>query len=282
MDHIELGNLNPAFLLLLFLLPGCISAPVSPTPEQKTPGSTRCTQPGMIQWLRVDPIGEIGLYLPPCYQKAENFAYPVLYLFPVFGGSDRDWFSMGVARVADDMIRGGEVPPFLIVTTGETFQDFNANFIVSTLIPYIETYAHASRDRRNRAVAGGSLGGASAYYLVFQHPELFASAGVFGNGLVMGQEAQVRSMLRVIPPGLKPRLFLNSGEEDPYMLQQAKAMIPLLAEAGIPSTEVFSPGDHSYKYWISNFPAFFRWLGEDLSSEFSIAPVPSGSVPPAH
>jgi S-formylglutathione hydrolase FrmB len=99
--------------------------------------------------------------------------------------------------------------------------------------------------------------------LTFQHPDLFASAGVFGNGLTTGQEAQDEAWLQAIPANLKPHVFLNSGEQDTYMLQQAKALIPYLDKYNIQHTEIFSPGDHSYSYWVTNFPAYFHWLAED-------------------
>jgi S-formylglutathione hydrolase FrmB len=47
------------------------------------------------------------------------------------------------------------------------------------------------------------------------------------------------------------------------MLQQAKALIPYLDRYGIPHTEIFSPGDHSYTYWLTNFPVYFHWLTKD-------------------
>jgi enterochelin esterase-like enzyme len=251
---------------LIVCLSRCLAMPTAPA-AQFTPTVSVCTQPGLTQWLTLKPIGEIGLHYPPCYQPAGESDYPVLYLVPVFGGSDRDWLTLGAAQLADRMIQTGQVPPFLIVATGNTFQDFHAQFMIDTVVPYIESHTRASSARRMQAVAGGSLGGASAYYLVFEHPEMFASAGVFGNGLVPGKEDQIRTLLMAIPPDFKPRIFLNSGESDPFMLKQAEALLPLLQGAGIQATTIFGPGDHSYTYWISNFPVYFRWLASDFQSD---------------
>jgi S-formylglutathione hydrolase FrmB len=44
------------------------------------------------------------------------------------------------------------------------------------------------------------------------------------------------------------------------MLDRAQVMIALLDEAGLAHETLFSPGDHSYTYWASNFPAYLRWL----------------------
>jgi enterochelin esterase-like enzyme len=256
--------MKPSLLLLpiLILLTSCLSARVTPT-AQPTATLPPCTQLGTVQLLKLDSVGEIGVYLPPCYDPVSSTLYPVLYLLPGFGGSYREWLDAGIASLADGLIRSREIPPMMIVTTDATFEALDPKLILTTLIPYIESHYRASPERSHRSIAGGSLGGATAYVLTFQHPNLFSSAGVFGNGLVYGQEAQFEAWLQAIPADLKPRVFFNSGEQDTYMLQQAKALIPLLDKYGIQHTEIFSPGGHNYNYWLGNFPAYFKWLAED-------------------
>jgi enterochelin esterase-like enzyme len=246
-----------AFLTLCFLS-GCASAPavMPPTP-------VACTRPGTIQPLTLSAVGEIGVYLPPCYDAHAMKPYPVLYLVPGFGGTYREWFAVGLAPITDKLIQSREIPPFIIVTTDNTYDYLQPEQIIITLIPYIESHYRASSARRLRSIAGGSLGGATAYVLTFQHPDLFSAAGVFGNGLTVGQEAQDEAWLQAIPPDLKPRFFFNSGQQDTYMLQQAKALIPYLDKYKLAHMEIFTPGGHTYQYWLSNFPAFFHWLAED-------------------
>jgi S-formylglutathione hydrolase FrmB len=112
-------------------------------------------------------------------------------------------------------------------------------------------------------VAGGSLGGVGAYRLALRFPEEFASAGLFGSGLVPGEEPQVRAWLRALPSEARPRMFLNCGEGDPLMLDAARVMMALLSEAGVPHTSIVSDGEHTYGYWVSNLAAYFVWLAED-------------------
>ena len=240
-----------AFLTLCFLS-GCASAP-----------PVACTQPGILHAVKLTALVDIGVYLPPCYNPHAGKLYPVLYLLPGFGGSYRQWFDVGLSPLADKLIQSAEIPPFIIVTTDNTYDYLKPDQIVTTLIPYIEDHYRASSDRHLRSIAGGSLGGATAYLLTFQHPDLFSAAGVFGNGLTVGQAAQDEAWLQAIPSGLKPRIFLNDGEQDTYMLQQAKALIPYLDKYKIQHTELFTPGNHSNTYWLTNFPAFLHWLAED-------------------
>jgi len=258
-------KLRLLLLSMLFSITGCLSAPARPaTPSvQMTATASPCTQPGTTLALTVAAVGEIGVYLPPCYDSSDETLYPVLYLLPGFGGDYHEWLDVGLPSLADDLIASGEIPPLIVVTTDDTYEDLQPDLIITTLIPYVQNHYRASPERSRRAIAGGSLGGATAYVLAFQHPDLFASAGVFGNGLIAGQEAQIEAWLQAIPEDLKPRLFLNSGEQDTYMLQQAQALIPLLDKYGIQHAEIFSAGGHDDGYWLSNFPDYLKWLAED-------------------
>ena len=249
-------------ILSFFVLLG--SAPAKPMRQATLlPSPTVCRSAGETRLVTAAFIGPVGLYLPPCYNPDSGFLYPVLYLLPGAGGSPKTWIDAGVAARADEAILQGDIPPFLIIMTDDTLEDISPDTIVGSLIPYVENHYPVRSDRLHRAVAGGSLGGYSAYALAFQHPELFASAGVFGNGLVTGMAEKTRAILLAIPPEQKPRVFLNSGESDTYLLQHAQMLIPLLDEAGISHMEVFNRGSHSYDYWLSNFPAYFRWLARD-------------------
>ena len=102
------------------------------------------------------------------------------------------------------LIITGEVPPLIIVTTDDSFDDLDGAFIVEQIIPYLESHYRASPHRQHRAVAGGSLGGASAYHLAFKQPEIFESAGIFGNGAATGEEDDIQSWLGAIPEANQP------------------------------------------------------------------------------
>jgi S-formylglutathione hydrolase FrmB len=231
--------------------------------------SIDCGKNGSVQAASIEnPLSsdtaiDFQIYLPPCYAANPDRLYPALYLMPGYGGTSNSWFRAGLATIADESILSGEVPPFLIVATSDTRDDLDAPFILQDILPYVESHYRASQLRQHRAVAGGSLGGGSAYRLVFKHPDLFASAGIFGNGAATGDEANIRSWLAAIPDAIRPRLFINYGEQDTYMLARARVLTALLDEAGIEHTDIFSPGNHSGTYWLTNFPAYFRWIAQD-------------------
>jgi enterochelin esterase-like enzyme len=259
------GEMKRPFLLLLLLIPALITCQTAPDLTAPLP----CDDPGIILHdlaLTETKRGydyHFQIYLPPCYELESEREYPVLFLIPGLGGGPAAWFQAGADQVADELILGGEVPPFLIVSTESTSSDPQGQIIVDELLPYVENEYRTLAERPYRAVAGASLGGIGTYRIVFQHPDLFATAGLFGSGLVSGEEALLQNWLAAMSPTEQPRVFFNTGEQDPLMLTQARAMIAILDEAGLSSTTLFGPGDHSFTYWIPNLPIYYKWLAEE-------------------
>jgi len=86
--------------------------------------------------------------------------------------------------------------------------------------------------------------------------------GIFGNRAAVGEEDNIRNWLSAISEANQPRVFLNCGEGDVYMLERARVPIGLLDEVRIEHVEIFSAGNHAYAYWLQSFPAFSRWLAQ--------------------
>jgi enterochelin esterase-like enzyme len=161
------------------------------------------------------------------------------------------------------MILSGEVPPFLIVATENTDADPMAETIFNELIPAVERQYPLLDDRRYRAVAGGSLGGIAAYRLAFQHPDTFSSAGIFGAGAISGEEKRIDEWLAAMTAANRTRVFMDTGDEDTFMLDRARVMKSILDEAGVQNQLHVGHGGHNYDYWVSNFAMYLRWLTKD-------------------
>ena len=86
---------------------------------------------------------------------------------------------------------------------------------------------------------------------------------MFGGGLIHGEESIFEGWLSVLTPENQPRIFLNSGEGDPLMLDRAQVMVKYLDEAGIENKLVSGPGDHTYDYWLKTFPEYLIWMARD-------------------
>ena len=261
-------KIRSLLLIGLLLVTGC-SRPTTHVSTSKLAAlAPDCQSAGTVQAADLD-LGSglryhYNLYLPPCYDGgAGGTVYPILYLVPGRSSAPETWFAAGLAPVADELILSRELPPFIIVTTENTEFDMPADNITKVLMPYIESTYPISPERRYHAVGGGSLGCVASYRIGFRAPERFASVGMFGCGVISGEEPQVRTWLAAMTPGNTPRVFLNTGFQDPLMMERARAMMGILDEYGISHTHVFTDGPHAYSYWITNMPAYLHWVALD-------------------
>lgn len=203
------------------------------------------------------------IYLPPCYAEQTETSYPIFYFIPGSGGYPALWFSAGINTIADKLILDRKIPPFILVSTDSTEDDFKGVLIYDELIPYIEDQYRVLDNRQYRSIAGGSLGGITSYRLGLQHPEAFSSVGMFGSGAISGEEKQIRAQLVALPLGQRPRFFMDTGEGDPLMLERAKVMDSMLDDYFIEHVFHIGDGGHNYEYWASNFEAYVLWVVEE-------------------
>lgn len=203
------------------------------------------------------------VYLPPCYADQAEASYPIFYFIPGRGSDPAAWFSAEINEVADQLILEKVIPPFIIVTTENTNNDPHGSDIYNDLLPYIENQYRVLDARDYHAVAGGSLGGITSYRLGFQYPETFSSVGMFGSGAISGEEKQIKVWLDAIPKKYETRVFMDTGEGDPLMLDRAKVMASLLDEFSVPHFLHIGTGGHDYNYWVSNLDMYFTWVAEN-------------------
>jgi enterochelin esterase family protein len=256
-----------SFLIFLF---GCISAststatlaptavPLAALPEGCT-SSSEIIRAELAKPARGYPYS-YRVYLPPCFSLESKARYPVLYLVPGRSSSPDSWLNAGLPAEVDRLILAQEIPPLIMVTTEDTDFDPLAETIYEELIPFVESQYPIAADRRYRAVAGGSLGGIAAYRLAFQYPATFSSAGLFGAGAISGEEPRIRAWLAQMNDSNRTRVFMNSGEDDPYMLERARVMKSILDEAGVENQLYVDEGGHHYSYWVPNFEIYLKWL----------------------
>lgn len=252
--------------LFILLLCGCASRPAPAEPASLPAG---CTKPGEIVHATL-PHPARGytyyyeVYLPPCFSTGSH--YPVLYLVPGRSSLPDTWFAAGLAEIVDKLILSSEVPPFIIVTTENTDSDPMADTISRELVPTVESQYPVLADRRYRAAAGGSLGGIAAYRLAFQYPDMFSSAGMFGAGAISGEEPRIQGWLSAMTDANRPRVFMDTGDEDVLMLERARVMKAMLDEAGVENELHVGHGGHNYSYWVSDFETYLKWMTRDWCS----------------
>jgi enterochelin esterase-like enzyme len=158
-------------------------------------------------------------------------------------------------------------------------------FIVEELLPYIHQ-RYSNLVIKERAFAGFSLGGLSAFDLVWNHSDIFSKVGVFSGALWWRSkdkkekdynEANDRLMHRQIrqgkhQPGLK--FFFECGELDETDDRNNNGVIDtiddtidlmreLLAKGYLEGKDMYylqlPDGKHDVRSWAKALPVFLKW-----------------------
>jgi enterochelin esterase-like enzyme len=159
------------------------------------------------------------------------------------------------------------------------------SFILEELIPYLESFQQVDRFDEI-AMAGFSLGGLSAFDLVWNEPGIFSKVGVFSGSFWWRSvdqshrsytEAGSRLMhVQVRNGSFQPRLkfFFACGDSDEAEDRNGNGVIDaiddtidlmreLLAKGYLEGRdfhyEQLSGGRHDVATWALAFPAFLRW-----------------------
>ena len=242
----------------------------TPIPPTATPTPLTClTQPGRVEQGVVNstvPPQEYLIYLPPCYDEQTDLRYPVLYLLHGQTYTDDQWVRLGVPQTADQMFFSGESVPFIIVFPDDRYWNnsagptFGTRFI-GALIPYIDFTYRTIPNREHRALGGLSRGGGWTVELGLENPELFGSLGLHSPAIFKDNAPVVEKNLLNIPEDLRPRLWLDAGDND-RELSSILQFEEMLTRNSFPHEFHFFSGDHSEIYWGAHVRNYLQWYAE--------------------
>lgn len=217
------------------------------------------------------------VYLPPGYSAQQR--YPVLYLLHGIGGKQHEW--QGYVRanaVIDNLIASGKALPMIVVMpngralpddstpppervfTAENAEGF-AKFerdLLDFLIPAVEAKYAASSDRRQRALAGLSMGGGQALNFGLAHLDRFAWVGGFSSA------PNTRSDAELLPdPAAAKRelalLYLSCGNKD-GLINVSQRVHRALKAQGVPHLWHVDEYGHDRDSWAENLFHFAQRL----------------------
>lgn len=209
---------------------------------------------------------QIVVYTPPDYHKNRSTRYPVLYL--LHGNNDLalGWTFAGNANlILDNLIASKKAAPMIVVMPwghalpfgarpGPNEPGNNARFeeyLLKEVMPSMEAKYRVLPGRRNRALAGLSMGGGQTLQIGLAHLDLFATLGVFGNGMTRTDfESRHKSVLADVADTNKKLdlLWIGVGKDDP-VLSRAKELSTTLTSHGIEHKYHETDGGHTYPVW---------------------------------
>ena len=255
---------------------------------------------------------ELSILLPP--GPARSGPLPVLYL-----NDGQDLERLHLQPTLDALYASGALRPFVLVAPHANEQrvqeygtashaDFNGrgsragaytSFVINELLPFAQGKYHASADPALAVMAGFSLGGLSAFDLVWHHPQVFARAGVFSGSFWWRQRAVgagytpadriMHGIIRARRAHPSHAFWLQSGTLDERgdrnengVIDSIEDCLDLLEElirSGLDPQRALryvqvEGGHHHPDTWGRVLPDFLRWAFGAENSAALPAPLP--------
>jgi enterochelin esterase-like enzyme len=137
----------------------------------------------------------LHVYTPPGYETSSE-RYPIFYLLHGASDSDASWSTVGRAGfILDNLIAAAKAKPMVVIMPhghtgpfgfgergGSMFGQFETEF-ATDIMPQMEKRYRVNTDRKNRALAGLSMGGGHTLNIGIPNLEKFGYLGVFSSGI---------------------------------------------------------------------------------------------------
>lgn len=160
-------------------------------------------------WYESPSLGinrRMTVYTPAGYESCGK-RYPVFYLLHGMGGDENAWSELGrAAQIMDNLIAQGKAEPMILVmTNGNAIQEaapgesslgmvtptmqlpktmegsFETHF--PEVVKFIDNHYRTKANKKNRAIAGLSMGGFHSLHISKQYPDMFNYVGLFSAAI---------------------------------------------------------------------------------------------------
>ena len=211
------------------------------------------------------------VYLPPCYADGTETHYPTLYMLHGQTYNEDQWIRLGVPATMDRLIAAGQIPPFIIVFPYDYSylqppQYHFEDVFMGALIPQVDDAYRTIPDAAHRAIGGLSRGAAWALHLGIHHPDTFGAIGAHSPAIFYSDAASLPLILRDIPAGQLPRIYIDFGDADEQM-QNNLDFKKFLDEYNVPYEWHENIGFHDEVYWGAHVDAYLRWYAQGWSTK---------------
>jgi hypothetical protein len=209
------------------------------------PGRSRLARLRDVHSPELDNVRDLYVYLPAPYFEDAAAHFPVLYMadgFNVFANPQAPFGHWDLDATLDALIGAGAVAPLLVVGVdtsnrieeyayapltldggppGEALLPQYAEFVVDTLIPRVGDTFRVAAGPENTGIGGSSLGGISALWIAWFHPDVFGRVASLSGSYWIGEAepaadaTPMRELIAAGGGGATPetlRIYLDSGD----------------------------------------------------------------------
>ncbi|MCF0179672.1 MAG: endo-1,4-beta-xylanase Z [Bacteroidales bacterium] len=214
-------------------------------------------------------IGEtrtMRVWTPAGYEKSSE-KLPVLYLIHGGGDTDTSWPSVGCAGdILDNLLAEGKMKPMIVVMPNGTIQTEDmmgevpifAKDMVTDIIPFIENNYRVLTDKKNRAIAGLSMGGMETLEVALNNIDMFSYVWVLSSSFSPGNKAvydyereHLKQIADKVNKSFKILCFTQGGPTD-IAYNNCKQTLELFDGAKIKYEYNEVSGGHSWEAWRQN------------------------------
>ena len=167
-------------------------------------------------WYNSPTLGmdrRLTVYTPAGYETGGK-RYPVFYLLHGMGGDEEAWIALGrTSQILDNLIAQGKAKPMIVVMTngnaaqeaapGESSLGFAAPSMnqpktmegsfetaFPDVVKFIDKNFRTLANKKNRAIAGLSMGGFHSMHISKQYPDMFDYVGLFSAAIMPGKDVK--------------------------------------------------------------------------------------------
>ena len=220
----------------------------------------------------------LPIYTPAGYETSGK-RYPVFYLLHGMGGDENAWSELGRAtQILDNLIAQGKAEPMIVVMTngnaaleaapGEsslgwnaqpTFQlpktmegSFETHF--PEVVKFVDKNYRTKANKKNRAIAGLSMGGFHSLHISKQYPDMFNYVGLFSAAIMPGKNATspiYQDMEKKLATQFakKPALYWIAIGKTDFLYKANVEYRKLLDEKGYPYEYFENEDGHIWRNW---------------------------------
>jgi enterochelin esterase family protein len=222
------------------------------------------------------------VYTPPGYDPSAGSdkskkTYPVFYLLHGFSDDASGWTAVGHANVIfDNLIAQGKIKPMIVVmplgygtmemirlgwnawsyteVRDENFSKYT-QALLTEVMPQVEGEYRVSKDRKERAIAGLSMGGSESLLTGLNHLDQFAWIGAFSAGGMPDEFAKDFPALNAKANSQIRLLWIACGTED-RLIDPNRRFREWLKTQGLAHIDIETPGMHTWLVWRRNLAEF--------------------------